>query len=238
MRSTSPILALALALAAQAALAQQAGTGTEAPAEPATEAPAEPATDAPSPEGAPAGEANPATSPEQGGMAMGTPVAPDGNAIGSAYIKEEHQDWDIRCIRTESGNDPCQLYQLLEDGEGNAVAEFAIFPLIPAQGDAVAGGTIIAPLETLLTQSVTVAIDGGEARRYPFTFCTEIGCVARVGYASPDVDRFKRGAGATVTIVPVRAPDQRIALDLSLSGFTAGWDSLVASVQQRPAASE
>lgn len=166
--------------------------------------------------------------PAEGGLSMGEPVAPDGEALGTPYVKAEHGDWDIRCIRTESGNDPCQLYQLLNDEQGNAVAEFTLFPLIPAQGEAVAGGNIISPLETLLPEGVTLAVDGGEARRFPFQFCTEVGCVARVGYAEADIDRFKGGVEATVGIVPVVAANQRISLKLSLSGFTAAWDALLA----------
>lgn len=175
-------------------------------------------------------------SPENGqaaggsGISMGEPVAPDGGTLGTPYVKAEHGDWDIRCIRTESGNDPCQLYQLLNDEQGNAVAEFTIFPLVPAQGEAVAGGNIISPLETLLPEGVTLAVDGGEARRFPFNFCTEVGCVARVGYAQADIDRFKRGAEAAVGIVPVVAANQRITLKVSLAGFTAAWDALLAEV--------
>ncbi len=174
----------------------------------------------------------PAGAEASAGISMGQPVAPDGGELGTPYVKEEHGDWDIRCIRTESGDDPCQLYQLLEDGEGNAVAEFTIFPLQPPQGEAVAGGTIISPLETLLPEGVTMAIDANEARRYPFTFCNRVGCFARVGFAAADIDRFKRGAKGTVSIVPVLAPDQRITLEVSLSGFTAGYDALVALYAQ------
>jgi invasion protein IalB len=207
MRQTFSLLALAAALAALPVAAQE----TQAPADGA----------------AAGGEAAPAAPV----LPMGQPVAPDGGALGTPYVKEEHGDWDIRCIRTESGNDPCQLYQLLEDAQNNPVAEFAIFPLMPAQGEAVAGGTIISPLETLLTEGVTLGVDGGEARRYPFTFCSSTGCVARLGYAAADIDRFKQGAKANVVVVPVVAPDQRIALEVSLSGFTAGYDAVVALME-------
>jgi len=166
--------------------------------------------------------------PAVGGLSMGEPVAPGDAALGAPYVKAEHGEWDIRCIRTESGNDPCQLYQLLKDEQGNAVAEFTLFPLVPAQGEAVAGGNIISPLETLLPEGVTLAVDGSEARRFPFHFCTEVGCVARVGYAAADIENFKRGSEATVGIVPVVAAGQRISLKVSLSGFTAAYDAILA----------
>jgi invasion protein IalB len=203
MRPSIPAFALLACLSATAALAQE----TAAPAEGGDQTGTETV------------------------LPMGEPVAPDGGQIGTPYTKEEHGDWDIRCVRTQSGNDPCQLYQLLNDAEGNSVAEIAIFPLMPVQGDAVAGGNIITPLETLLTQQVTLQVDGSEARRYPFAFCTQAGCFARIGYAAADIDRLKRGAKATVSIVPVVAPTERIELAVSLSGFTAGYDALVKLMQ-------
>ena len=80
--------------------------------------------------------------------------------------------WEQRCVRTESGVDPCQLYKLLKDAQGNNVAEFTMFGL-PAgsTGPAVAGATFIAPLETLLTSGMRLQIDEGASKVYPFTFC-------------------------------------------------------------------
>lgn len=167
--------------------------------------------------------AAPALAQDAGGMSMGTPVAPDGGQIGAPYVKEEHGAWAVRCVRTEIGQDPCQLYQLLKDGNGNEVAEIVVFPLLPPQGEAVAGANVMTPLETLLTQQMTLSVDGGEARRYPFTFCTRAGCVVRMGFAVADLDRLRGGTTANVSIVPVAAPDQRVELAISLEGFTAGY---------------
>ena len=80
------------------------------------------------------------------------------------------------------------------------------------------------PLETLLTQKLTIAVDGGQAKRYDFSFCTQVGCYARVGFTADDVSRFKAGSAAKITIVPALAPDQKVELDMSLSGFTAAFE--------------
>lgn len=141
---------------------------------------------------------------------------------GEAYLAATHGDWEMRCIRMPDGSDPCQLYQLLQDGDGNSVAEVSIFGL-PSGGEAVAGATIITPLETLLTQQITMRVDGGQAKRYPFTWCSVIGCIARIGFTASEVEAFRRGLVAQVSIVPVAAPDQTVTLDISLVGFTAGF---------------
>lgn len=145
--------------------------------------------------------------------------------IGSIYVAEVHGDWERRCERKEDGSDPCQLYQLLRDKEGNPVAEFTLVGL-PKGQQAVVGATAIVPLETLLTQELTIQIDGGAAKKYPFAWCNPIGCFSRIGFTRAEVDAMKKGNAARLTIVPVVAPDQKVTLTMSLKGFTAGLDAV------------
>ncbi len=156
----------------------------------------------------------------------GDPVAPEPQEpqVGQQYLKEVFNDWALRCLKTESGEDPCQMYQLLNDADGNAVAEIAIVPLSDA-GQAVAGATIVVPLETLLTEQITLRVDGGQARRFPYNFCNVGGCVTRVGLTNQDIGLFRRGAAATLRMVPAAAPDQNVTLTMSLSGFTAAYEA-------------
>ena len=102
--------------------------------------------------------------PSVTGLSMG---ATDGELqVGQTYIAEEHGAWQMRCVKSEEGKDPCQLYQLLSDDEGNSVAEFSIFNL-PEGQEAAAGATVVTPLETLLTADLRLQVDAGKARRYP-----------------------------------------------------------------------
>ena len=159
-----------------------------------------------------------------GDLSLGTEAkAADGP--GTTYTAATFDKWEQRCMRTADGSDPCQLYQLLQDGAGNNVAEVSLFAL-PAGQQAVAGATIVAPLETLLTEQLTIAVDGAQPKRYPFTWCAPLGCIARVGFTQAEIDGFKMGAKATISIVPAGAPDERVNLDLSLKGFTAGFDAV------------
>jgi invasion protein IalB len=204
------LLAMAAPLAAQDAPAEPTGDAAAAPAE----TPAAPTDAEPEP-----------------GLQMGQPVEGTGEGAaseepraGEPYVRESFEDWALRCLRAEEGPDPCQLYQLLEDEEGNAVAEISMFPL-PEGQQAAAGATIVAPLETLLTENLTLSVDGANARRYPFTFCNRAGCVARIGFTAEEIEQFKRGNSAQLSLVPAAAPDQRVNLTISLAGFTAGFNS-------------
>ena len=192
------ILILALGLAAPS-LAQEA-TAPAAP-EAETAAPAEAPADA-------------------------TAAAPAADGIGEPYVQETFDAWQLRCVRTEDGSDPCQLYQLLKEKESDKpISEISIVAL-PEGGEAVAGATVIVPLETLLTQQLNITVDAGATKRYPFTFCTEVGCVARVGFTKEDIDGFKKGSIAKISVVPVADPTRTVDVDISLKGFTAGFEAV------------
>ncbi len=214
---TDKIKALALMLAFGMTTAAHAQEATEAPA---TDEPA--ATEAPATE-APAADAVAGSDLNLGAVEGAT------DGPGSQFVEASFGTaWEQRCVRTEDGSDPCQLYQLLKDAEGNSVAEISMFDL-PTGGEAAAGATIVAPLETLLTENIRLKVDDAAAKIYPFTWCSQIGCIARVGFTAEEVAAFKGGARATLTIVPVVAPDQKVDLNLDLSGFTAGYDAIVAA---------
>ncbi len=206
MTNVTRILTLAAALAFTGPLLAQETTTEPAPsAEPAEPAPADAAS--------------------ADGLSMGQEPA---DGVGSTYVKASFEQWEQRCVKAEDGKDPCQLYQLLKDADGNSVAEITLFGL-PDGGEAAAGATVVAPLETLLTSGLTVGVDAGKAKIYPFTFCAPVGCIARIGFTAEEVAQFKKGAKAVVTIVPAVAPDQKVVLDVSLKGFTAGFDAVNAA---------
>ncbi|MBE1281788.1 MAG: invasion associated locus B family protein [Rhodobacteraceae bacterium] len=153
---------------------------------------------------------------------LGEPVAA-GPRLGERYSKEKHGDWDLACIKTEAEVDPCSLLQIMTDDNGNPMAEFSLFRLAEG-GQAVAGATVVVPLETLLPAQLTISVDGAPGKRYNYTFCSNIGCVAQIGFTEADVTAFKQGGSAKITLRPAPAPEQVVELDLSLKGFTAGFD--------------
>ena len=220
---TSTRLVLPLALAAACALMLAPSTApaqttdattTETPAEAPAETPAEtPAEDA--------APADPAATVLSTGEAVAE--APRGPNI---YVREEHGDWEIRCLEAPEGQeDPCQMFQRLSDQDGNPTADVNLFDL-PDGNEIVAGATILTPLQTLLTAQVTMSVDGGQPRRYPFSFCDVGGCYARRGFTAEDIARFRAGAKATVIVVPAQAPDREAQLTMSLTGFTAGYEAV------------
>lgn len=154
----------------------------------------------------------------------GLPTQADA-AVGKTYLAASFDKWEQRCMKKADGSDPCQLYQLLQDANGNDVAEISFFNL-PTGSQAAAGATFMAPLETLLTANVKIGIDGRQPKVYPFSFCTKVGCVARMGFTTEEMASLKKGTTATLTIVPAAAADKVVDLPLTLKGFTAGYEAV------------
>lgn len=174
-----------------------------------------------------------------------TPAAPAEAAaatgepqVGAYYVAESFDAWQLRCIKTENDADPCELYQLMKDGQGNSVAEITLIPLANG-GQAAAGATVVSPLETDLQQGIQLKVNSGAAKAYPFNFCAPVGCVSRVGLTADELANLKRGNTATVSVLPYGAPkDAVVNLNLSLKGFTAGYAALETSVNELRAKAE
>lgn len=162
--------------------------------------------------------------PAENGLAMGEEVS-DTPQPGQTYIKQEFDDWALRCIVQPDVDDPCQMYQLLADSSNSPIAEFTMFRL-PEGGQAAAGATIIVPLETSLQGQLAIQVDAQPPKRYPFAFCNTIGCYARIGLTAEDIEAYKRGAEASLSIVPIAAPNQTVTVTMSLGGFTAAFEQV------------
>ncbi|MGR3436424.1 MAG: invasion associated locus B family protein [Shimia sp.] len=159
---------------------------------------------------------------EGGGLDTGDTVV-NGRTVGSEYIKTTFQDWNIACVVLEEA-EACSMQQTLTDSEGNPVAEMQLVPVL-AEGPAIAGADVTTPLGTDLRSGIVITVDDGAARRFPFATCVQIGCIAQFGLTEGDIASMKRGAQAIMRILPVGQP-QPVELPMSLSGFTAAYDSL------------
>ena len=145
---------------------------------------------------------------------------------GQGYLREEHGEWQVRCIKAAEGEEEeCRLFNLLKDEDGNTIAQLDMQAL-PKGGKAVAGVDLATPLGSLLTAQVVMKVDSAKAKRYPYTWCDNLGCYARFGMTAGEINAMKAGNNAVVTIASVTAPDEPLGLDLSLSGFTAAWNAI------------
>ena len=164
-------------------------------------------------------------------LPLGEPAGPK---LGEPYEREQVVDWAIRCIRAENPDDEkCQMYQLLKNSDGSGVAEVS---LVPLRGDeeVAAIANIMTPLGTMLRPGLVLAVDQNEPIVYPFTVCSQQGCLSRFGVTNELLEQMKSGNTAIVEIVAAVSPDRPIVLDVSLSGFTRGFDTLMEQDAKNP----
>ncbi len=160
---------------------------------------------------------------ESESLSLGTSL--DLPKIGEHYFAEKIGNWSLQCIRVEDGNDPCEMKQLLLNAQGQPMSEVSIFYL-PKGQDAVAGANIVVPLETLLTTPMVISFDQNTRKQYPYTFCTAVGCVARIGLTEAEIAIMKNGDLANVTVSHISLPNQPITFGMSLKGFTAAYNKI------------
>ena len=224
IRNRLVLAALGLVLATPLAAQESSAPAADQPAAaaPATETSPSPGDEAPA---EPAGSAAEGTA--QGNSAPGTAAPVDNSPArpeAMEIVKETFGDWQVRCA--PDGNE-CFMYQLAVDEAKSPVAEVSILKL-PDGAEAAAGVTVVTPLGTLLTSGVVLQVNSGEKRQYPFAWCSQVGCFARFGLAKPTIDSMKRGKAGSLTLISVGRPQAPVTLAVSLSGFTAAFDSLQA----------
>ncbi|WP_164726812.1 invasion associated locus B family protein [Shimia sediminis] len=157
-----------------------------------------------------------------GSLMDGSTTAPV-QSDGEEFTREVIGDWALECATTGPEPRPCRMHQVLKDAQGSAVAEVTMYRL-PEGAPAAAGATFIVPLQTLLPQQLTLALDGVLANRIPYTYCTQIGCLARMGISAIEAEAYKNGQNVTVSLVPAIAPDQVVSVNMSLKGFKEAYD--------------
>lgn len=144
---------------------------------------------------------------------------------GGDVKRTTYKAWEVACL---ADNSNCAMAQIGKDNGNNPVLEMVIRKLpepLEAGGEvAIAVLDVITPLGVVLTEGLSLKIDGGQDAIAPFQVCTEQGCLVREPVAQELIDRLKKGSAATVTVVA--ANQGVVTSNLSLSGFTAAFNAL------------
>lgn len=180
-----------------------------------------PAGTAPTLEAAP--EVTPDATPQTAAPGEGAPGTEAPSAPPQPEITVTKQgDWEIGCV---AGTSNCEMQQVALDAAGNPVVLVRVVKLPEAQ-EAEALAIFNTPLGTLLPTGLGFQIDAGEAGTLPFEWCVQEGCIVRLGLRGEEVAAMKRGSAVKLRVASIADPDQPVDLTLSLTGFTAGYDSL------------
>jgi len=134
-------------------------------------------------------------------------------------------DWTVQCVEVEEGKaKPCSMIQFLKDSEGNAIAEVTVVHLPQDPVDAIM--TITTPLRTNLQANLSVVLSEEVTKAYPYSFCTEKGCVVRAALLKEEVETLKTRGLAQVGVTPLALGDQVLLLNMPLTGFADAYEEV------------
>ena len=159
------------------------------------------------------------------GLSLGKPLETI-REPGEIYLAGNKGDWNVRCVTANPGEiDKCEIQQLLFLNENSPIADISIFKL-PEGERAVAAANVMVPLETLLTKKFRFAFSEDSVKEFPYSFCNQNGCLVRMGLLEEDIEAMKKGSSSELSITHISSPDASINLSLSLSGFTAAFNTI------------
>ncbi len=149
------------------------------------------------------------------------------SAGGPVQAKPEHgqtfKDWTARCEQAPGANlERCFIFQnLVLKESGKRLVHMAV-GYLAANGQAAA--VITMPLGISLPPGASISVDGGAPRSIVIERCDNDGCVGAVTLSEQLVADLKRGREARICFHD--GTRRRIAVPVSLLGFTAGFNSL------------
>ncbi|HXH02743.1 MAG TPA: invasion associated locus B family protein [Candidatus Competibacteraceae bacterium] len=146
-----------------------------------------------------------------------------GTAHAQQPEEKKFKDWTLLCETGKDGKKRCLLSQTVKSPDGKTEVLKASVGYFSG-GGAEPALVITAPLGIALRPGVGVQIDAAAPVRVPFERCHPNGCLAGMPLSPDMVSSLKKGTKMQAEIF--LAPGQSRKLDVSLSGFGAGFDAL------------
>ncbi len=146
---------------------------------------------------------------------------------GPIQAKPQHgqtfKDWTTRCEQAPgTSTERCFIFQnLVLKESGRRLVHMAVGYLA---ADGRAAAVITMPLGISLPAGASISVDGGPPREIVIERCDTGGCVGTVALIDRLITDLKRGREARISFHD--GSGRRIAVPLSLLGFTAGINSL------------
>ncbi len=165
-----------------------------------------------------------AATPLAPALAQETPAAP----AEPELVRRDVGDWSVVCAVSGS---PCAMEQIGKTAAGEDAILIQVEKLPePATVEGrrvVAVANVLTPRNAFLQPGVTLRVNGGEARTYPYYACQNNGCIAQIAMDEAMVNAFRRGARLAVTIA-IFQPEGPASGEVfvSLAGFTRAFEGI------------
>lgn len=150
--------------------------------------------------------------------------APDQQPQPDEVVVAQHGEWFVIC---EPGGEPCVIAQKGEDKDGREIMEVRIRKVKEGESKdqkVVAAIQVAVPIGVILPPGLTLQVDGRKPRPAAYRYCNPTACIVVTGLDDGIISEFKKGAKAVFTLVAPRGG--QVPVEISLSGFTAAYNSL------------
>ncbi|MND25828.1 Invasion associated locus B (IalB) protein [compost metagenome] len=142
---------------------------------------------------------------------------------GASTLQETYQDWTVSC-QSEKETTVCAIRQdqsSTQTGQRVLTAELRNIP-----GGKVEG-VILMQFGLDLVKGVALKIDEADGPQLTFSTCLPQGCLAPVSFDAKQVAALKAGTNLNVNATAL-SPSQAVAFKISLKGYGAALDRIIA----------
>ena len=144
-----------------------------------------------------------------------------GQAATALQTGDRFKDWTVRCEKpAEDAPEACFIYQTLVNEKQEPVLQMVVGYLGRNAQPVV---VFTAPLGVALRAGVGVKVDQADMFNLPYERCGPQGCIAGGPLSDQHILAFKNGVKSQIVLHDGRQP---VSLEISLSGFTAGFNAL------------
>jgi invasion protein IalB len=156
--------------------------------------------------------------------APAAPGRPDVKTVG---------DWMVRCFPVANTN-PCDMFQERASQQQQRVLTFSL-AFVPSMNRHVLQITV--PLDVALQKGITISADSYTSPVMKYRMCNREGCFVQLAPDNAVIEAMSRATNPEGKINIVADSGKALALPLSLKGFSAAHDDMVAQarVKAKPA---
>lgn len=142
---------------------------------------------------------------------------------GAGSLQETYQDWTVSC-QTQNDTAACLMRQ---DQSSSQTGQRMLTVELRSGADGKADGVILLPFGLDLARGAALTIDEAEGPALSYSTCLPQGCLAPVHFDARQTAALKKGETLNLTATAL-SPSQPVAFKVSLKGFGAALDRIVA----------
>jgi len=142
---------------------------------------------------------------------------------GASTLQETYEDWTVSCQSTKDAT----LCAIRQDQSSAQTGQRVLTVELRNVPGGKADGVILMPFGLDLSKGATLKVDEAAGPNLTFSTCLPQGCLAPVSFDGKQVTALKGGTNLNVTATAL-SPSQPVAFKISLKGFGAALDRIIA----------